>query len=241
MKQEVRIFDNTNEISEAIASMLKDLSKVKTEKSIHIALSGGSTPKEIFKYLTLKYGKELIDPRFNFWWGDERCVSPNNDESNYYWANKLWLSPCGVKPQNIHRIMGENSPTEEAIRYAIQIETLLEKNNGVPQFDLVILGIGDDGHTASIFPNQMELLKSEQLCEVASHPISGQKRVTFTGKLINNSKTVVFLSTGKNKALKTHQIVDLKDKSLPATHVRTINGNLIWIIDNEAAQKLKKR
>lgn len=241
MKQEVKIFDNTNEISENIASMLIDLSKTKSEKSIHIALSGGSTPKDIFNYLTVNYGKDLIDPRFNFWWGDERCVSPNDDESNYFWANKLWLSPCGVKPQNIHRVMGENRPAEEAARYAFQIDTSLKKSLEIPQFDLVLLGLGDDGHTASIFPNQMELLKSEKLCEVAAHPISGQKRVTFTGKLINNSKTIVFISTGENKALKIHQIIDLRDKSLPATHINPINGKLIWIIDNEAAQKLEKR
>jgi 6-phosphogluconolactonase len=232
----IKIFNNTNEIAEAIAKMLQELIEKPGNQSMHIALSGGNTPKTIFEYLNKNYGGNLTDKRFHFWWGDERCVPFDDDESNFKWANELWLKPIGIPATNIHRIDGENVPEVEAIRYSEEMNEWIESENRFPRFDLILLGLGDDGHTASIFPNQMNLLISDHWCEVAIHPVSGQKRITLTGKVLNNARKVVFISTGESKAQIVRNIaVEIKPE-YPAYHVQPINGELIWLLDNDAAQ-----
>lgn len=238
MKPEIKIFKNNDAISEEIASMLLNLVKKSQDKNIHIALSGGSTPKAVFKYLTEKYGTKLNSKQFHFWWGDDRCVEPENNDSNYKWANNLWLRPIGISHKNIHRIYGENLPKDEAIRYSEEIKQHIPFANGLPQFDFMLLGLGEDGHTASIFPHQPELLSSDKICEVAFHPDSGQNRITITGRVINNSKLIVFLSTGANKAQKVKEIINGKLPNLPASHIIPANGKLVWLIDKDASSKL---
>ena len=112
--------------------------------------------------------------------------------------------------------------------------------NNIPQFDLVILGMGDDGHTASIFPHEIELWDSKNTCEVAVHPDSGQRRITITGKLINNAKTVAFLVTGSSKAEKVRTIITKEEghDNYPASLVVPTSGDLIWFLDEEAAAQI---
>src|SRR5690606_20512735 len=121
--------------------------------------------------------------RVHLYWGDERCVPPNDNESNYKMTVDHLLSKIDVPEENVHRIYGENIPKEEAIRYSEVLKSRLPQFEGVPQFDLIILGMGDDGHTASIFPYNIHLWDSGNVCEVAVHPDSGQKRITITGKI----------------------------------------------------------
>ncbi len=236
---EIKVLENVDQIAEEIASSLIDLSKKYKNEPIHIALSGGNTPKIVFNYLTEKYGKQLAKTNFHFWWGDDRCVPPNNDDSNYKWAYQLWLNPIGIKDMNIHRVFGENTPEAEAKRYSAEIEKHISKTNELPKFHYVLLGLGEDGHTASIFPHQIELLNVEPYCAVAEHPSSGQKRITFTGKVINNAEEVVFLSTGSKKSEIIHEIIDLKQTQYPATHIQPSSNNLTWLIDKDAAKDLK--
>jgi 6-phosphogluconolactonase len=231
-------YKNTVEIAEAIAGILKKLNEKPGKDPVHISLSGGNTPKAIFKYLNEKYGKKLASERFHFWWGDDRCVPPTHPDSNYKWANELWLEPIGIAPENIHRVIGENDASLEAARYANEIKNTLPNKNGIPVFDLIILGLGDDGHTASIFPKQMELLTAKELCAVATNPYSGQIRVSFTGKLINNAKHVVFLATGENKAEKAKEVIVDKNEALPASHIQPVHGQISWILDQSAAKLL---
>lgn len=235
----INILNNTDEISEAFAGMLFESLKTDGNNPIHIALSGGSTPKSIFKYLNEKYGTKLVDERFHFWWGDDRCVPSDHDDSNYKWAYQLWLKPIGVSEKNIHRIMGENIPKEEALRYSEEIIKHVPIKNGLPVFDIILLGLGEDGHTASIFPDQMELLSSEKICEVASHSETGQKRITLTGTVINNSKHIVFLAVGEKKAAKVKEVITDRDKTLPAANINAQNGKLTWLLDHFSAQRLK--
>ncbi|MBN1927316.1 MAG: 6-phosphogluconolactonase, partial [Prolixibacteraceae bacterium] len=166
----INIYSNTAKIADAFAKMLIDTLEKPGNAPVHIALSGGSTPKDIFRYLTKTHGEKLASNRFHFWWGDDRCVPPAHDDSNYKWANELWLKPIGIPEKNIHRVRGENNPADEAVRYSEEITKLVPFENGLPVFDIMLLGLGEDGHTASIFPNQMELLESDKICEVASHP-----------------------------------------------------------------------
>jgi 6-phosphogluconolactonase len=123
------------------------------------------------------------------------------------------------------------------------VNKLLLHKNGIPQFDLFMLGLGEDGHTASIFPDQMSVVNSEKLFEVSRQPKSGQNRITATAKLINNSKQVIFLVTGKNKAVIAARVIDKgKDyELLPASFINPDDGELIWMLDEPAAQKLISR
>ena len=136
--------------------------------------------------------------------------------------------------------MGENDPKIEAIRYGDVLEKNLPSQFDVPKFDLVILGMGDDGHTASLFPYELQLWDAKANCEVAVHPDSGQKRVTITGSVINNAEVVAFLVTGTSKAEKVKEIIkETGDyNKYPATLVKPTSGKLIWFLDKEAAKDL---
>ena len=152
------------------------------------------------------------------------------------------FSKIEVPHENINRILGEKDPKGEAMRYANLLEIDLDRVEGVPQFDLIILGMGDDGHTASIFPHEIELWEAPDHCVVATHPDSGQKRVSINGKVINTAKEVAFLVTGASKAEKVEAIIE-KTKGFekyPAALVQPESGNLVWFLDAEAAAKLNQ-
>ncbi|MBN2805073.1 MAG: 6-phosphogluconolactonase [Prolixibacteraceae bacterium] len=234
----IKVFKNTGDIAEALAGLLFEMKKRPGNTHMHIALSGGNTPKAIFRYLTEHYGDKLADRRFHFWWGDDRCVPPSDDESNYKWAYELWLKPMGIKDENIHRVMGENEAENEAIRYTDTLKKHVKTKNGWPVIDLNILGLGDDGHTASIFPHCMELLNDEHWCAVAIHPVSGQKRITFTGEVLNHVQKTVFIVTGAGKAKMVKSVALDGLLQYPASHIRPLSGDLSWFIDEAAAQLL---
>ncbi|MEJ2505729.1 MAG: 6-phosphogluconolactonase, partial [Ignavibacteriaceae bacterium] len=206
----------------------------------NIALSGGSTPLKIFKILSSEY-KDKIDWKIvRIFWGDERCVPPESNESNYGTAKKLLIDKINIPGENIFRVKGENDPVGEAIRYSEIIKANIKTENNFPAFDLTMLGVGEDGHTASIFPNQLHLLNSVRICETALHPETKQNRITITGKVINNSKRIFILVNGKNKAEIIKRIMENKNSgTLPAQNIEAKNGTLNWYLDQNAAQLLK--
>ena len=235
---EVKTYKTTALVASHFAAYLEEWLSEKEEA--HIALSGGSTPKILFTELS-KPGKYGIDwKKVYLYWGDERCVSPSDDQSNYKMTVDFLISKIDIPQEHIHRIRGEEDPVREAARYGALLQSSLPVQNGVPVFDMVILGMGEDGHTASIFPHEIHLWDSDQNCEVAIHPDSGQKRITITGKLINHSREVVFLVTGGGKAGKVAAILGKKWGSLqyPAALVAPVHGDLKWFFDAEAASGL---
>ena len=238
---EVKIFSNQEQVVSSLAEVIFKLSKTSTKDGFHILLSGGNTPLKLFNEIAKKYGKLINWEQIHFWWGDERCVSPDSDESNYKQANDFLISKINIPKTNIHRIKGENDPEKEALRYSEEIKNALNMRGESPVFDLVLLGLGDDGHTASIFPGELELFEDEKICAVTSHPLSGQKRITVTGKVINNANRIFFLVTGVNKAQRISEIMNDNEaaKLLPAYYISPANGELFWYIDEDAAQKIK--
>jgi len=234
MTAKVKVYKDKAQLSEAFAIVLKDL--INVDHTVYIALSGGSTPKAIFDYIAENHKEDIKWENVQFYWGDERSVPPEHEESNYKMTNDHLFTKIDLPKQNIHRIKGENSPKDEAMRYSQEMYDSMISREGVPIFDLVILGMGDDGHTASIFPHQIELWESDKLTEVATHPDSGQKRITITGKVINAARNVAFLVTGANKAEKVDEIMNTKDgyKNYPASLVSPMSGNLIWYLDEKA-------
>lgn len=207
---------------------------------LHVALSGGSTPKILFDLLATEFKMAIDWNRIHLYWGDERCVQPTDDESNFKMTQDRLISKVAIPEENIHRVKGETNPDEEAARYSSEIEKHLEKKNGLPVFDIIILGMGSDGHTASIFPHEIELLESDAICAVANHPESGQKRVTLTGQVINAAKSVCFLVTGEGKKEKVREIIKKEDSAsdYPAAHIKVNDGELIWFLDDSAAAEL---
>ncbi len=237
MKPDIKIFSDPKEVAQQFAIYLADF--VKTREIIFLALSGGSTPKLLFDHLASHYSRSINWAKVHFFWGDERCVPSDHSESNYKMTLDHLLSKIEIPDENIHRVKGEMEPQLEADRYAAEIKNLVAVEGDLPKFDLVMLGMGEDGHTASIFPHQMHLLQSENICEVATHPESGQKRITLTGKVINNAAQVVFLVTGKSKAERMFEILEQQGdwKDYPATYIQPQNGNLMWFLDRTAAGK----
>jgi len=238
MKPDIKIFSDPKEVAQQFAIYLADF--VKTREIISLALSGGSTPKLLFDHLASHYSRSINWAKVHFFWGDERCVPSDHSESNYKMTLDHLLSKIEIPDKNIHRVKGEMEPQSEADRYAAEIKDNLVNENNLPRFDLIILGMGEDGHTASIFPHQMHLLQSDGICEVATHPESRQKRLTLTGKVINNAAQVVFLVTGKSKAERMFEILEQQGdwKDYPATYIQPQNGNLMWFLDRTAAGKL---
>ena len=235
---QVEVFDTKQEVARALSAHLSTWCVQEDFRSI--ALSGGSTPKIWFDQLADEYAGILPWEELRFFWGDERCVPPEHPESNYRMTRNHLLEKVPVSEKNVFRIEGEADPQEEANRYGKVLYEHLPLKNGTPRFDLVILGMGDDGHTASIFPHEMPLWDAEEPCVVATHPDTGQKRISISGKLINNARQVVFLVTGANKAPRIRQIHQKLSgfEKLPASRVSPQNGRLLWMLDAAAAADL---
>lgn len=237
---EVRIFSKPKKVFKAVATEILNLTNQSQQSCFHIALPGGNTPKKLFKILAEDFWDSIPWRRIHFWWGDERCVQPEDDQSNFKLANDFLFTKLSIPEENIHRMRGEEIPDEEAIRYSSEISANLNYRGEDPVFDLVILGLGEDGHTASIFPDQIELFEEENICAPSQHPITGQNRLTLTGRVLNNANRIFFIVIGENKAQRVSEIMndDEAAKLLPAYYISPKNGSLIWFFDDAAAAKI---
>lgn len=235
----LNIFKTSQDLNHSFTEWLKDI--ISTKESVTIALSGGSTPKSLFSFWSELPEHEIDWTKIKFFWGDERCVPPSDNESNFKMTKEHLFDNITVPLKNIFRISGENNPADEAIAYGNILNDEVKVVNGIPAFDIIILGMGDDGHTASIFPHEIELWNSSSNCVVATHPTTGQKRVSITGSVINAAQNVAFLVTGENKADKIREIIEQpveSEKKYPAALVQPKSGNLLWFLDEKAAKQL---
>ena len=234
-KMELKISNTKQRTAEDFTDWL--VKKISENEYFQVCLSGGSTPKIVFDELAARGMPGSEWGKVHLYWGDERCVPPDDSQSNYKMTVEHLLSKVQLPEGNIHRIKGEEDPPKEAARYSEVLKENLPNVNGVPQFDLVILGMGDDGHTASIFPHNIKLWDSDKLCVVAEHPETGQQRISITGKVINHASTVAFLVTGEGKAEKVGEIINGKGAvdRYPANLVKPVHGDLIWFLDEAAA------
>jgi 6-phosphogluconolactonase len=236
----IRIFKNPAELGANLANEL--VSRIENHPAIafNLAISGGKTPEIFFHFLAEKMSSTIQSGKLHFWWVDERMVPQESTESNFGRFSQIFLSEFGFHESNIHRIKGEMQPEVEMLSYTAQMQQNLMLRDDFPIFDLILLGLGNDGHTASIFPDRMDLLRTKNICEITAHPLTGQKRITLTGKTINNAKEIIFIVSGIEKA---EQIVHIFTNSevaqkLPAAHIQPVSGNLWWYIDQAAAQNL---
>jgi 6-phosphogluconolactonase len=240
LNKTVKIFPSPYELALKFAEELALMIKVSAEakKPFTIALSGGSTPEVLFALLGDKYAKSIPWEYIHFFWGDERCVAPDASESNFGMTSSTLLSKIEIPLMNIHRVRGEDDPEMEATRYSEEILHFIRKRDGLPVFDLILLGLGDDGHTASIFPGHLNLFDSDKICSTAFHPVTHQKRITITGRVINNADNVTFLVTGKKKEDIVEKIFRNKPEALnyPAYYIVPVYGSLNWLLDENAGR-----
>ena len=241
MGSSIKICKSIDELSQFFALKLVALIReIPANAFFSLALSGGSTPRQVFSYLASNFRDQIDWQKIQVFWGDERCVAPESDESNFRMAKDSLLDYVPIPANNIFRIRGEANPSVEAGRYGEIVRQLVPSLQNVPQFDFIMLGLGEDGHTASIFPGDLHLFSSDRLFVVAVNSQTKQKRITATGKIINQAKSVVFLVTGEAKAEMVARIIERKDgwEKLPASLVHPENGEILWLLDERAAAKL---
>jgi 6-phosphogluconolactonase len=238
--REIIIFKSVGELAEFVAAMLADeISKVPDDSYFSLALTGGDTPREIFNHISQNSSAGIEWGKVRFFWGDERCVLPDHDESNYKMASLNLLGRLDITEDNIFRIHGEGDHEVEALRYSTILSRNVRMEGKLPRFDLVMLGLGQDGHIASIFPGDSGTFDSDRLCEPVVHPVTSQKRVTISGKVINNARLIVFMVTGKDKAGIVSDILTAgKRDDLPASLVNPPGGRQVWLLDRVAASGL---
>ena len=201
-----------------------------------VALSGGSTPKLMFQVLAEQFRDEVAWSKIQFFWSDERHVPPDDPESNYRMANEALLSHVPVTTNNVHRILSENP--DALIAASDYEQTIIDvTKQTLPRLDLIFLGLGTDGHTASIFPGSDVLHETKRLVAAPYVEKFKSYRITMTLPLLNNGASVVFLVSGAEKAEIVRAVLQGEQK-YPAQAMNPTQGELIWMLDKDAASKL---
>jgi 6-phosphogluconolactonase len=234
---------------EAVALRVADLFALAAQESsaargrFAVALSGGETPRAYLKALARQqFSQKIPWRRTHLYWGDERCVPPDDAASNYGLAREAFIRHVPIPPENVHRMRGEDLPEEAAHEYDAELRrlaALARPRVEVPVFDLVLLGLGPDGHTASLFPYSDALAVEDELCVPTTAP-DGSPRLTVTAPVINAARRVWFVVSGASKAGMVAEVVEglRVPNAVPAQGVAPAHGSLTWFLDEDAAAEL---
>ncbi|MGB3682470.1 MAG: 6-phosphogluconolactonase [Rubrobacteraceae bacterium] len=236
----VRVYENKQELAEAAAKDFIDRANAAIEEKGYfaVALAGGSTPEAAYELLASEPADEIDWSNVHVFFGDERSVPPDDEDSNYRMAREALLDHVSVG--SVHRMKGELLPDEAATQYEEELREFFGTPGGPPKFDLIQLGIGDDGHTASLFPNTPALEVTDRW--VAHNPVAKLEtvRITLTIPVINAAKAVSFLVAGEGKAEALKEVLegDADPYFYPSKFVQP-TGELNWMVDREAAENLE--
>ena len=202
-----------------------------------VALSGGSTPKALYSLLASQYRGRVDWRQVHLFWGDERCVPPDDPESNYRMVREAVLSKIEIPPKNIHRMAGEKDPSAGAAEYEQELRDFFQTKDAAPRFDLVLLGLGEDGHTASLFPGTPTPDETHKLVATVYVERLNAHRLTIILPVINAGAHVSFLVAGEGKSVIVKALLgrDSNPAQYPAGQVRPANGRLTWLITQDAA------
>ncbi len=240
---DVRTFADPASLDRAAAEFIVDLSRnaAAERRTFSMALSGGTTPRGLYRLLALPPYRESIDWRaVHVFWADERSVPPDHEESNFRLAHDLLLSKVPLPKDHIHRIRGEIDPASAASAYEDELRSFFE--SAAMTFDLVLLGMGADGHTASLFPGDAALTERRRLAMSVPATESRLARITLTFAAINRARTVLFLVSGESKAPVIHDILDNGNRQVyPAGLVQPELGRPLWYLDGGASRFLRTR
>jgi len=234
MGDALKVFDTPADLATAAADQIVSVLReaVESRGSASFALAGGSTPRATYEELARRGNSEWWES-VEFFWSDERVVPPTDPASNVGMARAALLDPLNVDSTRIHAPRTDLGRDDAAVNYEIEIRTVL--GDATPSFDLVLLGMGDDGHTASLFPDGDELEASTSRLVVGSTaPFDPPERVTFTLPLLAAARNVTFLVAGEKKASMLRRALD-GDTDLPSARVRPADGTLSWFVDRAAA------
>jgi 6-phosphogluconolactonase len=205
-----------------------------------VALAGGRTPRRVYELLATERFKNRIEwSKVHLFFGDERCVPPTHPDSNYAMIYETLISKIAIPAKNVRRIIGEGDADENARSYENQLRIFFA---GLPwpRFDLVLLGMGEDGHTASLFPRSTALQEKSRWVVATKNESTGRQRITLTLPVFNQAANVMFLVTGKEKAQRLAEVLHAEPGAelLPAEAIKPADGTLEWLVDAAAATRL---
>lgn len=238
-ERNVQILPDLEAISYKAASLFVNASRnsIATRTKFAVAISGGSTPRRLYTLLSSSPYCDQVDwQKVHFFWADERCVPVEDEASNFKVAFDRLISKVPIPDGHIHRIKGEEDPGKAARDYEADIREFFGAS-GLPVFDLVLLGMGEDGHTASLFPGSKSLEETARLAVPVYLEKPNRNRITLTLPVLNNAAQILFLVAGSSKAAVLSEILSDKEKKreFPAGRIRPVQGKVIWLIDREAA------
>lgn len=239
MNGDLHVFRSPADLAEGIADAFVASARdaIAARKRFAVALAGGTTPKSAYALLARDPHRSRVEwGCVTFYFGDERCVPPDDPQSNYGTARDALLSHLDLRPGQVHRMRGEAEPRAAALEYARLLRDTLGE---MPQLDLCMLGIGADGHTASLFPGQNPLTDDDALARAVYAPAIEMWRLTITPSVINASREVLFGVSGKEKSAALHAIREgaYDPQRYPAQIVRPLGGRVLWLVDAEAASQ----
>jgi 6-phosphogluconolactonase len=242
MKPEIRIFKDLEDLSHAAAKLFIEqvAQSIAEENRFLVALNGGSTPTRLFQLLATEYQGQVDWSKVHVFWGDERCVPPDEAGSSFGQAQDALLRHVPIPDANIHRVKGELGPVEASKDYALILKEFSSPPLDWPHFNLIYLGMGEDGHTASLFPGSPVDVSGPTLPVTAHYQDRPANRVTMTSVVFNSAHTVVFMATGEKKATTLAEVLSNRynPAQYPAQRINPKDGRLIWLIDEAAASKL---
>lgn len=246
---EIIVARHGEEWAQKAAEFIRTASKQAIESSGRcvIALSGGSTPRTLYQALRSPEWNTRLDwSRIVFLFGDERCVPPEDPDSNFGMAQRELFQPLNLPHDRVHRMKGEYpDPTTAAEEYENTLRHITTcPAPAVPRIDLILLGLGDDGHTASLFPGTAAVHERSKLVTVGHAPTGITHRLTLTLGVLNRAAVVLFIVTGAGKAEMVRRVIESEsetDRALPAARVSPESGRLVWILDQAAAQRLTRK
>ncbi|MDB4955642.1 MAG: pgl [Myxococcales bacterium] len=243
MTAQIRTYEGLDDLSRAAADELTAIAKaaVAARGSCSIALSGGSTPKRLFQLLAAQGRGALPWDQIDLWWGDERTVPPDHPDSNYRMTREALIDPLQLSPTRVHRIPAE-LPDHDAAATAYERE-LVAALGSPPVFDLVLLGMGPDGHTASLFPGSPALREAKRfvVANPVDSPVAKGKttRITLTAPALNAARHVRFLVAGADKADSLEQVLEGPPNPIKYPSQLIVNGDVAWLVDRAAAARLR--
>jgi 6-phosphogluconolactonase len=234
--RQIRVVPDPSQIAAVAAEVILPAADaaIAARGNFSIALAGGNTPKALYQLLaTSSYASHIDWKNWHIYFGDERCVPPAHPDSNFRMANEALLSHVSIPPDNVHRMKGEIEPQRAATEYG----EMLKQNFGDGGLDLVLLGMGDDGHTASLFPNTTALAEKRHRCVANRVEKLGVWRITLSAPFINQSRQVVVMVSGAGKAQRLEQVLQgpLDSQNLPIQMIQPATGQILWIMDAPAA------
>jgi len=244
MKPEIHVFNDLEDLSRAAADLFVEQAAncIAERDQFLVALNGGSTPTRLFQLLATEHRENIDWRKVHVFWGDERCVPPDDPGSSYGQAREMLLRHVPIPDSNIHRIKGELGPVEASKEYALILKEFASPPLQWPRFDLVYLGMGEDGHTASLFPRSPVDVTESVIPVTANYQDRPANRVTLTPRVFNQARMIAFMATGEKKANTLAEVLSdrYNPAQYPAQRIHPEDGSLIWLVDKAAASKLAK-